>query len=270
MLAFAVGAAFDWFWEIADMGAIFFLAAGVLVSCALRAARFRPAAHSRPRVAATASPWPGSPWPGSRPSPWSGRCWSNASSSRARPTPPSGNLGSALDHAGTARSIEPWAASPYVQLGLLAELQGDYPSAIAHFSDAIERENHNWQWCYLRSEAEHENGEEGPALKRSEEGRELNPLGRLPARRRMGLQVSGGHAQKVTPPEAPRTEPPRERPAERKGQLSGRLGRTGPDGVRGARRPAAPAARDRRLAGADRGALHRDRRDLTTEIGTLF
>ncbi|HJX33224.1 MAG TPA: O-antigen ligase family protein, partial [Solirubrobacterales bacterium] len=31
MLAFAVGAAFDWFWEIAALGAVFFLAAGVLV-----------------------------------------------------------------------------------------------------------------------------------------------------------------------------------------------------------------------------------------------
>ena len=31
MLAFAVGAAFDWFWEIAGLGAVFFLAAGVLV-----------------------------------------------------------------------------------------------------------------------------------------------------------------------------------------------------------------------------------------------
>ena len=32
MLAFAVGAAFDWFWEIPTLGAVFFLAAGVVVA----------------------------------------------------------------------------------------------------------------------------------------------------------------------------------------------------------------------------------------------
>jgi len=32
MLAFAVGAAFDWFWEMAALGAIFFLAGGVVVA----------------------------------------------------------------------------------------------------------------------------------------------------------------------------------------------------------------------------------------------
>ena len=40
MLAFAVGAGFDWFWEIAALGAVFFLAAGVVV--AARCARSPP------------------------------------------------------------------------------------------------------------------------------------------------------------------------------------------------------------------------------------
>ena len=52
-LAFAVGAAIDWFWEIAALGAIFFLAGGVLVAarCAqlARSARRAPAEHAEQR-----------------------------------------------------------------------------------------------------------------------------------------------------------------------------------------------------------------------------
>jgi tetratricopeptide (TPR) repeat protein len=87
----------------------------------------------------------------------------------------SGDIPSAISHAKTARSIEPWAASPYVQLGLLADLQQDYPSAIAHFGDAIEREDHNWQWYYLRSEAEHLSGDEAAAQADLGRARHLNP-----------------------------------------------------------------------------------------------
>ena len=86
-----------------------------------------------------------------------------------------GKLVNAVDHAKRARSIEPWAASPYVQLGLLAQLQREYPAAIEHFSDAIEREDHNWQWYYLRSQVEHEAGDEAAAQRDLERARELNP-----------------------------------------------------------------------------------------------
>ncbi len=146
MLAFAVGAAFDWFWEIPALGAFFFLAAGVVVAARcnqLAADPRRPTSSNADgrrfglTVTAVASP-------GSRPSPWSGPCWSNTRSTPARPPPPR-RLRQRHDHAETARSIEPWAASPYVQLGLLAERQGNYPVAITHFSHAIEREDRNWQ-----------------------------------------------------------------------------------------------------------------------------
>ena len=86
-----------------------------------------------------------------------------------------GDFPSAVSHADTARSIEPWAASPYVQLGQLAELQGDFPTAIARFTQAIEREEENWQWYYLRSKAEHEGGFEADARRDLERARELNP-----------------------------------------------------------------------------------------------
>jgi tetratricopeptide (TPR) repeat protein len=87
-----------------------------------------------------------------------------------------GNITSAVDHADTARSIEPWAASPYLQLGLIAERRGEYDLAAMRLSQAIEREDGNWELYALRSRIEAAAGEEAAALADLETARELNPL----------------------------------------------------------------------------------------------
>jgi O-antigen ligase len=177
MLAFAVGAAFDWFWEIAGLGAFFFLAGGIAVAgrCSQIAADPRRQASAKAdsrrfglTVAAVVLAWVSAialvgPLLVER----------EIDSSRAAATRE--DFGTAVDHASTARSIEPWAASPYVQLGLLAERQGDYRAAIEHFGHAIEREDRNWQWYYLRSRVEHEAGENATARADLKRARELNP-----------------------------------------------------------------------------------------------
>jgi O-antigen ligase len=177
MLAFAVGAAFDWFWEIAGLGAVFFLAAGVVVAARcdqLSADPRRVTGNLDGRrfgltVIAVVLAWISAL---ALVGPLLVEREMDASQSAAARE----DFAAAVDHADTARSIEPWAASPYVQLGLLAERQGDYPGAIVHFGHAIDREDRNWQWYYLRSRVEHEAGEDGPALADLERARELNPL----------------------------------------------------------------------------------------------
>jgi O-antigen ligase len=176
MLAFAVGAAFDWFWEIAGLGIFFFLAAGVVV--AARCAQIaddprRQPPNAEPRRYALAITGVALAWIAAIAliGPLLVKREIDASQAAAARE----NLSAAIDHADNARSIEPWAASPYVQLGLLAERQGDYPTAIAHFSDAIEREDRNWQWYYLRSRVEQAAGEEDAALTDLGRARELNP-----------------------------------------------------------------------------------------------
>jgi O-antigen ligase len=175
LLAFAIGAGFDWFWEIAGLGAVFFLAGGVLVSVkcgqlALDPRRETP--ESRSYVFAVAGIAVG----------WIaaialiGPLLVDREIHASQNAAAEGDLAGAVDHARRARSIEPWAASPYVQLGLLYELQGDYPAAIDHFSNAIDREDHNWQWFYLRSKVEHEAGDQASARADLERARQLNPI----------------------------------------------------------------------------------------------
>ncbi|HXR30070.1 MAG TPA: O-antigen ligase family protein [Solirubrobacterales bacterium] len=176
MLAFAIGAALDWFWEIAGLGALFFLAAGVVVAarCSQIAADpRREAMKAKDRGYGLAVSGVVLAWIAAIAlvGPLLVEREIDASQAAAAKE----DLGAAVDHAENARSIEPWAASPYVQLGLLAERQGDYPAATSHFTDAIEREDRNWQWYYLRSRVENAAGDEVAALADLERARQLNP-----------------------------------------------------------------------------------------------
>ena len=175
-LAFAVGAAIDWFWEIAGIGAIFFLAGGALV-----AARCGQLAHARSQsngkedrrrfgitVAGLALAWISA-------LALIGPLLVDREIDTSNASAADGNLAAAVDHAETARSIEPWAASPYLQLGLLAESQGEYGPAVHRLSQAIDREEDNWQLHYLRARVEHKAGDDGAAKASLEEARRLNP-----------------------------------------------------------------------------------------------
>lgn len=178
ILAFAVVAGLDWFWEITALGAVFFLASGVLVAarCAQLAspADFRPGAAAEERrfglaVGVLAVAWIAAVA-------LIGPLLVDREINASQDAAAAGDIASAVDHAETARSIEPFAASPYVQLGLLAEGQGDYATAIEHFTQAIDREDHNWQLYYLRSRVEEEAGDPAAARADLDRARRLNPL----------------------------------------------------------------------------------------------
>jgi hypothetical protein len=175
-LAFAVGAAIDWFWEIAAVGAIFFLVSGVLVAgrCAQLAPGRGDGARAEGRrfglaVAGLAVAWVTA-------LALIGPLLVDREIKASQAAAADGNIASAVDHADTARSIEPWAASPYVQLGLLAQVQGDYTTASERLAQAIHREDRNWLLYYLRSKVEHEAGDLAAAQSDLRRAQRLNPL----------------------------------------------------------------------------------------------
>ncbi len=176
MVAFAVVAGIDWLWEIEAMGAIFFLAAGVMVGarCAqLVPTPEQPAALRDGRrygmaIAALAIAWVSVV---ALVGPLLVEHELNASRAAAA----EGDMTKAVDRAEKARSIEPWAASPYGQLGQLAALQSDFPTAIEHLTQAIDREDQNWQWYYLRSKVEGEAGDAQAAKTDLRRALGLNP-----------------------------------------------------------------------------------------------
>jgi O-antigen ligase len=195
-LAFAVGVAYDWFWQLAVIGSVFFMATGILVAArcgqlwrARAAARAREGvevetdAESRRfglTIAGLAIAWltmlalTGPLLVDHEISQSSAAA--QASTEAPDPAAAASELENAVNHAETARSIEPWAATPYLQLGLLAQLKGAYPEAIHRFGQAIDRENHNWTLWYLRAKAEHQAGQNEAAQNDLNEAERLNPL----------------------------------------------------------------------------------------------
>jgi O-antigen ligase len=175
MLAFAVGAGFDWFWEIAGLGAVFFLAAGAIVAIRCRQLAPRPAGlrpedrNFRFAVAGLVAAWIAA-------IALIGPLLVERELNAARDAAVGGNIAGALDHADTARAIEPWAASPYVQLALIAELQRDYATAERRLTQAIDREDRNWQLYYLRFRVERAAGDMAAARADLARARSLNPL----------------------------------------------------------------------------------------------
>lgn len=175
-LAFAVVAGFDWFWEIAGLGAVFFCAAGVLV--AARCGQLAPAPGENARgeerrfgltAVGLAVAWITA-------IALIGPLLVEREIDASQAAAANGDFESATNHADTARSIEPFAASPYVQLGLLAESQGGYATAAERFTQAIAREDRNWQLYYLRSRVEEEAGGRVAAKADLIRARRLNPL----------------------------------------------------------------------------------------------
>jgi hypothetical protein len=175
-LAFAVVAGIDWLWEIAAVGAIFVAAAGALVAARCgQLAQARAAGNGRDEgrrfgltVAGLAVAWISA-------LALVGPLLVDREIDASNAAAADGDLAAAVDHADSARSIEPWAASPYVQLGLLAELQGDYATASERLGQAIEREDDNWQLYYLRARAASKAGDEAAAQADIERAQRLNP-----------------------------------------------------------------------------------------------
>jgi hypothetical protein len=176
VLAFAVGAAIDWFWETAVLGAIFFLASGVLVAgrCA-QISQTRTAGNGKREgrrfglaVAGLAVAWITALG-------LVGPLLVDHEIKASQAAAADGDLASAVNHADTARTIEPWAASPYVQLGLLAQAQGDYVTASGRLAQAINREDRNWVLYYLRAKVEHEAGNAAAARVDLRRAQQLNP-----------------------------------------------------------------------------------------------
>ncbi len=175
-LTFAIGAGIDWFWEIATVGAIFFLAAGALV-----AARCRQLALERTRGDGQVEERRFGLAAGGLAVAWIaalaliGPLLVDREIDVSNDAAAAGNIPKAIEHADNARSIEPWAATPYVQLGLLAESQGDYAGAIHRLDQAIEREEGSWQLYYLRARAQWRGGDKAAARADLGEAMRLNP-----------------------------------------------------------------------------------------------
>jgi hypothetical protein len=87
----------------------------------------------------------------------------------------SGDLSGALKDAQGARSLEPWAASPQLQIALVFEAAGDLPAAIGAIQKAIAHDGSDWRLWLVAARLETKAGDIEAARASLAQARALNP-----------------------------------------------------------------------------------------------
>jgi O-antigen ligase len=148
LAAFVVAAGIDWMWELSIVGLVAMVALGILVGRAtagsprsavgsrqsavgrpLRRRMLRPAGVG---VALAAVLFAAVPM-------LAQNRLEDSQAAVAR-----GDAAGAIEAADDARAMEPWASTPYLQLALLEEQQGNLGAANRHIEDALERDRSDW------------------------------------------------------------------------------------------------------------------------------
>jgi O-antigen ligase len=86
-----------------------------------------------------------------------------------------GDEARARSEALAAKAIEPWAAGPYLQLGLVSEGEGNLTAAAHRLDQAISRSRRDWTLWLIAARIETKRGKVGTAKRDLEEARRLNP-----------------------------------------------------------------------------------------------
>jgi hypothetical protein len=159
---FATCAAYDWMWEMTIVGAVAFAALGAALS----------AQEGRPRVPLELTVLAvGCFALAAQLLPLAVRTELDASRRAAA----KGDVGGALAHAAVARDLQPWAASPHVQLALVAEQGGDPAAATRAIEDALLRERRDWRLWLVAARLQTKEGDIPAARRSLLRARELNP-----------------------------------------------------------------------------------------------
>ena len=172
LLAAAVGfllaAGIDWMWQLTAVGAVGVLCLGLLTGSGA-AGRRRPAASSATArvaiaalgVAAIAAQAP--------------PLLSQLHLHDSRAAAADGRMAVAATDARQAHVLEPWAASPLLQLALVEEQVGDLRQANASVRGALARDRSDWRIWLVAARIETEAGRVGSARRSLAEARRLNP-----------------------------------------------------------------------------------------------
>lgn len=142
---FYLGAGLEWIWQLPAVAGVGVLCLGLLTGPAGASqplAYARPRPHRLPRFAlglgALALGWCVLC---AQAVPWLADLQLKASAASAR----QGDGTAALRHALDAKKIQPWAASPYLQLALVEERRGDLKASRKWIGRAIERDSIDWR-----------------------------------------------------------------------------------------------------------------------------
>ena len=180
LAAFALGAAIDWMWELSVVGLVAVVALGMLVGFATlpagatqaepRPPRASSHARLRSRVIRTAAVAVALAAIMCAAVPMFAQDRLESSQAAAARD----DIAGAVDAAQDARSLQPWASSPYLQLALIEEQAGDLRQANRYIKDAIERDRSDWGTWLVAARIQTKAGLIGQARRSLEQAMSLN------------------------------------------------------------------------------------------------
>jgi hypothetical protein len=86
-----------------------------------------------------------------------------------------GDVAAALDHARSARALEPWSATPWLQLALVQEQAAELDAARESIREGIDRDPEDWRLWLTATRLETRSGRIAEAREALARARELNP-----------------------------------------------------------------------------------------------
>jgi hypothetical protein len=167
ILAGAVGAAFDWTWEIP---AVF----GPAVICAallLASARTRPLARDGYLLGL-----------GTVVAAWIAMVagglvvLTELELNQSRDAASANRIGEAIDRAQAAKTVQPWSSEPYTQLALLEEGRGDMSRALAYLRQAEDRDSEDWRLLLIESRLQTRRGNDQAARAAAIQAQLMSPV----------------------------------------------------------------------------------------------
>jgi len=170
MLAFAVGASYDWLWELPVLPVTFLLLAATVLTAGSRAGsgglkvRWRVALVVASLVAMIAIAVP---------------LATTASLRESQKAVQGQDLQSALTKADAAATLEPFAAGPHLQVALVLEQEGQLMDAEAAAREAVSHEPDEWRSWVVLSRLAAKRGKIESAVRAYERARSLNPRSAL-------------------------------------------------------------------------------------------
>ena len=175
-LGFLLGAALDWIWELTVVGIVGVACLGILCGPASEPERAPRASRpgfgrlARVGVAVAALLMAAG----------AAISWATAHELDAsRAALARGDAATAAERASAAGAVQPWAASPHLQLALVYEYDGDLAAARGAIDDALRRESNNWQLWTVAARLDAESGRVRAAGARLRRARELHPYSPL-------------------------------------------------------------------------------------------
>jgi O-antigen ligase len=169
LTAYLIGAGLDWMWELTAVTVVGVFVLGLLTGPATAAPRARAFAPGRLAVAFAAVV------AGALLAAEAVSLLTDVEVRRSQADVRAGNPRLARSHAADAAKIEPWAATPYVQLALVAEAAGDLASARAAIGKAIHRDARDWRTWWIAARIERRLGDDAAATRSLARARVLNP-----------------------------------------------------------------------------------------------